>query len=290
MTDVRFLQHRALQHSGGTLCCDAARGRRQRDCRRALDAVLAVLSVVFGQEPRAASWRKRAWVICLTAPHSAAVRKVPIFIATALPTTRRWRGSRIFRPGSIGWSPMRSAASQRMAAHGRLCLMCAEREPLDCHRCLLVARALAARGFTIGHILYDGTVERIPPPNAGLLELEADRWRPLCNWTERANSGSVSTPRPRRCVPGQAEPKARTAGRDDREQRADDATSLSCRSGLACRRPRSRGGAGHPRRRRRRTPTRSIRRRPARSIRSRCRRSPIRMRRRRRPRNCSAAR
>ena len=24
----------------------------------------------------------------------------------------------------------------------RVCLMCAEREPLDCHRCLLVARAL----------------------------------------------------------------------------------------------------------------------------------------------------
>src|SRR6185503_16806022 len=26
----------------------------------------------------------------------------------------------------------------------RICLMCAEREPLDCHRCLLVGRALAA--------------------------------------------------------------------------------------------------------------------------------------------------
>ena len=37
--------------------------------------------------------------------------------------------------------------------------MCAEREPLDCHRCLLVARALAERGLTIGHILHDGTVE-----------------------------------------------------------------------------------------------------------------------------------
>jgi hypothetical protein len=38
-------------------------------------------------------------------------------------------------------------------------LMCAEREPLDCHRCLLVARALAARGLRIGHILHDGSVE-----------------------------------------------------------------------------------------------------------------------------------
>src|SRR6266851_10371253 len=45
------------------------------------------------------------------------------------------------------------------ARRQRVCLMCAEREPLDCHRCLLVARALAERGLTIGHILHDGTVE-----------------------------------------------------------------------------------------------------------------------------------
>jgi hypothetical protein len=37
--------------------------------------------------------------------------------------------------------------------------MCAEREPLDCHRCLLVARALKARGLASGHILIDGTIE-----------------------------------------------------------------------------------------------------------------------------------
>jgi uncharacterized protein (DUF488 family) len=41
----------------------------------------------------------------------------------------------------------------------RLCVMCAEREPLDCHRCLLVARALAERGLALGHILIDGTIE-----------------------------------------------------------------------------------------------------------------------------------
>jgi uncharacterized protein (DUF488 family) len=43
--------------------------------------------------------------------------------------------------------------------HHRLCLMCSEREPLECHRCLLVGRALAERGVTIGHILADGSVE-----------------------------------------------------------------------------------------------------------------------------------
>jgi len=45
------------------------------------------------------------------------------------------------------------------AAHARVCVMCAEREPLDCHRCLLVARSLAERGFAVGHILHDGKIE-----------------------------------------------------------------------------------------------------------------------------------
>ncbi len=55
----------------------------------------------------------------------------------------------------------------------RICLMCAEREPLDCHRCLLVARALAARGFSIGHILYDGSVEPHAATERRMLELES---------------------------------------------------------------------------------------------------------------------
>jgi uncharacterized protein (DUF488 family) len=46
-----------------------------------------------------------------------------------------------------------------LTARHRLCLMCAEREPLDCHRCLLVARALAEHGLHVGHILHDGTIE-----------------------------------------------------------------------------------------------------------------------------------
>jgi uncharacterized protein (DUF488 family) len=45
------------------------------------------------------------------------------------------------------------------AARSRVCVMCAEREPLDCHRCLLVARSLAERGLAVGHILHDGAIE-----------------------------------------------------------------------------------------------------------------------------------
>jgi uncharacterized protein (DUF488 family) len=65
-------------------------------------------------------------------------------------------------------------------ARHRVCLLCAEREPLDCHRCLLVGRALAEGGLRLGHIRADGTIE----PHAGtedrLLALaggEADLFR-----------------------------------------------------------------------------------------------------------------
>jgi hypothetical protein len=37
--------------------------------------------------------------------------------------------------------------------------MCAEAEPLDCHRTILVAKALADRGANVNHILSDGSVE-----------------------------------------------------------------------------------------------------------------------------------
>ena len=37
-----------------------------------------------------------------------------------------------------------------------LCLMCAEKEPLDCHRTVLVSRRLAERGVAVGHLLADG--------------------------------------------------------------------------------------------------------------------------------------
>ena len=41
----------------------------------------------------------------------------------------------------------------------RLALMCAEKEPLDCHRTLLVGRSLVERNVAVAHILADGTLE-----------------------------------------------------------------------------------------------------------------------------------
>ena len=45
------------------------------------------------------------------------------------------------------------------AERERIALMCAEKEPLDCHRTLLVGRSLAERGIAVAHILADGALE-----------------------------------------------------------------------------------------------------------------------------------
>lgn len=45
------------------------------------------------------------------------------------------------------------------AASSRLALLCAERDPANCHRTMLVAPALAGRGAAIVHILADGRLE-----------------------------------------------------------------------------------------------------------------------------------
>ena len=41
----------------------------------------------------------------------------------------------------------------------RVALMCAEKEPLDCHRTILVARELTKQGLDVNHVLGDGRIE-----------------------------------------------------------------------------------------------------------------------------------
>jgi uncharacterized protein (DUF488 family) len=45
------------------------------------------------------------------------------------------------------------------AGEHRIALMCAEKEPLECHRTLLVAHALDDQGVEVAHILGDGRLE-----------------------------------------------------------------------------------------------------------------------------------
>jgi uncharacterized protein (DUF488 family) len=49
--------------------------------------------------------------------------------------------------------------------------MCSEKEPLDCHRTLLVSQTLALEGLGVSHIHADGTIETHKNALARLLTL-----------------------------------------------------------------------------------------------------------------------
>jgi len=100
----------------------------------------------------------------------------------------RPRDSTLYRDGIADYEAM--AARPEFAAglarlidatsRQRVCLLCAEREPLDCHRCLLVGRALRERGLTLGHIRPDGSIEPHAATEERLIALaggEADLFR-----------------------------------------------------------------------------------------------------------------
>ena len=94
----------------------------------------------------------------------------------------RPRDARLYRNGVADYEAMASephyleglARLTAQAQCSRICLMCAEREPLECHRCLLVARSLAEGGFMIGHILHDGRVEPHAETDRRLLALTGE--------------------------------------------------------------------------------------------------------------------
>ncbi len=114
-----------------------------------------------------------------TSPHS---RRFPHFSRAALEARLRTDGlaysflgeelggrprdRRCYRDGVADYERMAATAGfQRGLARViegarkyRVALLCAEYDPLDCHRCLLVARALQERGVATGHILSDGRV------------------------------------------------------------------------------------------------------------------------------------
>jgi uncharacterized protein (DUF488 family) len=125
-----------------------------------------------------------------SAPHS---RYVPQFNHDALKTSLRAAGiAHVYLGKELGGRPQNKqqyrdgvadyekiAASEAFnaglrrvldgAATHRVALMCAEQYPLDCHRCLLVGRALAARGTRVRHILPDGATAAQADVEAELL-------------------------------------------------------------------------------------------------------------------------
>jgi uncharacterized protein (DUF488 family) len=53
-----------------------------------------------------------------------------------------------------------------------LAIMCTEKDPLDCHRTLLVTRALVDAGATVDHILAEGRIETNDDAMTRLLEVQ----------------------------------------------------------------------------------------------------------------------
>jgi uncharacterized protein (DUF488 family) len=68
------------------------------------------------------------------------------------------------------------------AASHRIAMMCSEHDPLDCHRCLLIARRLGERGLTVGHIMSRGEIASQEQMEERLLKVEGygaeDLFRP----------------------------------------------------------------------------------------------------------------
>ena len=69
--------------------------------------------------------------------------------------------------GKVSYARIAASAVFQEAIHAlidgahakRIALMCAEKEPLDCHRTILVGRALAQRDTELAHIHADGRIE-----------------------------------------------------------------------------------------------------------------------------------
>jgi hypothetical protein len=74
----------------------------------------------------------------------------------------------------MGSLPPFPAGIERLITGGqshRIAVMCAEADPLDCHRCLLVARALTEAGVDVGHILPSGEIITYAQVEDRLLDL-----------------------------------------------------------------------------------------------------------------------
>jgi uncharacterized protein (DUF488 family) len=70
-------------------------------------------------------------------------------------------------------APFRAGIERLLAGiqQHRIAIMCAEREPLDCHRAILVSRELERAGVPVSHILQDGSLE---PHRQAMTRLASD--------------------------------------------------------------------------------------------------------------------
>ena len=76
--------------------------------------------------------------------------------------------------GRLAKTPLFKAGLDRVIAGAskyRVALMCAEKEPLECHRTLLVGKALHDQGVNVANILADGDIEPYDQAMIRLLDI-----------------------------------------------------------------------------------------------------------------------
>ena len=87
----------------------------------------------------------------------------------------------------------------------RIAMVCSEHDPLDCHRCLLVGRALSEKGISVKHILSNGTLVSQKDVEKRLLDLsgkgnddlfETDESRLASAYRQRSLSVAYSERKP----------------------------------------------------------------------------------------------
>ncbi len=55
--------------------------------------------------------------------------------------------------------------------NNNICLMCTEKDPIDCHRAIMVARAFSLKGIDVSHILQNGEIQTQKELDERLLDL-----------------------------------------------------------------------------------------------------------------------
>ncbi len=78
--------------------------------------------------------------------------------------------------GLISQTPAFKRGIERVAQGAikmQVALMCAEKDPIDCHRCILVTPHLRQQGLQVSHILSDGSLEDHAQTEERLLHLFA---------------------------------------------------------------------------------------------------------------------
>ena len=91
--------------------------------------------------------------------------KAPQFYCDGIADYRRMRAAPAFETGL--------ARLHTGMRNYRIAIMCAEQNPLHCHRCLLVGRALHEQGKAVAHLLHDGALVTQQDIEAELLRLFA---------------------------------------------------------------------------------------------------------------------